>query len=499
MQRLSDATIDRIPGAIRRPRYDRAKINTGIVHLGIGAFFRAQQAPYFDDALESGDLAWGILGASLRSPNTRDALAPQDCLYTLMQRGRAGSDFRVIGALGGVLVAPEDPARLSRALADPAVRIVTLTITEKGYCHDPATGKLEEAHADIRHDLKSPQAPRSAIGFVVEALARRRAAGVAPFTLVACDNLPSNGRTLHGLLARFAELRDRELGRFVANEVACPSTMLDRIVPATTAENRAEVARALGLEDAWPVVAEPFSLSVIEDRFPAGRPPFASDEVKLVADVAPWERMKLRLLNGSHSTLAYLGYLAGYETIADTMADADFVALISDLMDEEVTPTLNIPPGADFAGFRRSVPERFANPALKHRCWQIAMDGSQKLPQRLLDTARDRLKAGAAVDRIALAVAAWMRYVTGRDENGAPIDVRDPLSARLRRIADAAGPFAERLAPALLAVEEIFGKDLAAHPRFAAPVTAALEQLFRDGARRTVSQFVARTANSLVH
>ncbi len=494
MRRLCDATLASVPAAVPRPRYDRARVKTGVVHLGIGAFFRAEPATYFDDALSNGDLAWGILGASLRSPDTRDALAPQDGLYTLLVRGPAGARCRVIGALRGVLVAPEGPDKLLRALADPGVRIVSLTVTEKGYCHDPATGKLDETHPDIRHDLKDPHAPRSAPGFIVEALARRRAAGVAPFTVVSCDNLPANGRTLHGLLARLAELRDRDLGRFVADKVACPATMLDRIVPATTPADRAEVARALGLEDAWPVVAEPYSLSVIEDRFPAGRPAFASDEVKLVPDVAPWERMKFRLLNGSHSTLAYLGYLAGYATIADTMTDPAFVALVRGLIDDEVTPTLAVPAGADLAGYKRSLLERFANPALKHRTWQIAMDGSQKLPQRLLDTARARLKAGAPIDRIALAVAAWMRYVTGRDEAGKDIDVRDPLADRLRRLADAAGQRAEQLAPTLLAVEEVFGKDLAADPRFARAVTAALDRLLREGARRSVGQLVAELA-----
>jgi len=488
MARLSAATLDRLPPAVARPRYDRVRARAGIVHLGIGAFFRAQQAVLIDDVLGVGDLAWGVVGASLRSPDTRDALAPQDWLYTLAIRDQSGSRHRVIGALREVLVAPENPEKLLHAMSDPDVRIVSLTVTEKGYCHDPATGRLDEAHPDIRHDITAPHEPRSAPGFLLEALARRRAVGTAPFTILTYDNLPSNGRIVHGILSRLAEIRDSDLGRFVANEVACPSTMLDRIVPATTAEDRAEVARALGLEDTWPVVAEPFSLSVIEDRFPAGRPNFASDDVKLVADVVPWERMKLRLLNGSHSTLAYLGYLAGYETIADTMVDANFVALIRGLMDEEVMPTLNVPPGADFAGFRRSVPKRFANPALKHRCWQIAMDGSQKLPQRLLGTARERLQAGGPIPRIALAVAAWMRYVTGRDENGQPIDVRDPLAVRLRQIADATGPVAGRLAPALLAVEEIFGRDLAADPRFAQPVTSALERLYAIGARRTVAE-----------
>jgi fructuronate reductase len=493
MARLSNATLDRVPASVARPRYDCARVATGIVHLGIGAFFRAQQAVHIDDALAAGDAGWGIVGASLRSPDTRDALAPQDGLYTLMVRGAEGTSLRVIGSVRDVLVAPENPERLLRTMSDPAVRSVSLTVTEKGYCHDPATGRLDESHPDIRRDLESPHEPRSAPGFLVEALARRRAAGVAPFTILCCDNLPANGQTTHRVLTRFAELRDPELGGFVAAEVASPCTMLDRIVPATTDRDRAEVAAALGLEDAWPVVTEPYSLWVVEDRFPAGRPAFAtSDQLKLVRDVAPWERMKLRLLNGSHSTLAYLGYLARYETIADTMSDPNFVALVRGLMDEEISPTIDVPPGADIAAYKQSLRARFANPALKHRTWQVAMDGSQKLPQRLLDTARERLEVGAPIPRIALAVAAWMRYVTGKDERGAPIDVRDPLAPRLLQIAEQAGPVATRLAPALLAVGEIFGRDLPANPSFVAPVTAALRELFDHGARRAVAALVAR-------
>jgi fructuronate reductase len=403
-----------------------------------------------------------------------------------MVRSGEGTRTRVVGALRGLLVAPEDPERLIAAMTDPGVRIVSLTVTEKGYCHDPATGRLREDHPDIRRDLESPLQPVSAPGFLVEALRRRRAAGVPPFTVLTCDNLPANGETVHRVISRFAHLRDPDLGAWVAGEVACPSTMVDRIVPATTDADRAAAREALGVEDAWPIATEPFTQWVIEDRFPGGRPRLEEAGAQLVADVAPYELMKLRLLNGAHSTLAYLGYLAAYETVADVMADPAFARLIAGLMDEEVTPTLTLPAGADLAGYKRSLLARFRNPALRHRTWQIAMDGSQKLPQRLLGTVRDRLAAGAPIDRLALGVAAWMRYVTGLDERGAPIDVRDPLRERLRAITDAAGPDAARLAPALLSVREIFGDDLPGDPRFSQPVTRALESLLRRGARATV-------------
>jgi len=304
---------------------------------------------------------------------------------------------------------------------------------------------------------------------------------------VCCDNLPANGRTVARVVSRFAALRDPDLGRFLESEVAFPSTMVDRIVPATTDADRASVAARLGVEDSWPVMTEPFTQWVIEDRFGQGRPRFEDSGAELVADVAPYELMKLRLLNGSHSTLSYLGYLAGYETVSDVMADPAFAELVRGLMDDEVTPTLAVPPGADLAGYKRSLIERFRNPALKHRTWQIAMDGSQKLPQRLLGTIRDRLRADAPIPRLALGVAAWMRYVTGTDEKGQTIDVRDPMSARLRSIADEAGPTAERLAPALLGVQEIFG-ELAMDPRFSTAVTEALGRLFAVGSRRTVEE-----------
>jgi fructuronate reductase len=486
LSRLSNTTMDHLRPSILSPRYERRTVTTGIVHLGVGAFHRAHQAVYTDDILAQ-DPSWGIVAASLRSPDTYDALAPQDSLYTVSVRSQAGEDLRVVGAIRRVIVAPRAQDDLLGVMTDPQTRIVSLTVTEKGYCHDPATGTLNEVHPDVVHDLAHPGAPRSAPGFIIEALRRRRAAGVPPFAVLSCDNLPSNGRTARQVLTRFAELADRDFGRFVADEVSCPSTMVDRIVPATSDEDRGRISQALGAIDAWPVVTEPFTQWVIEDRFPQGRPLWDEAGAEFVVDVEPYEHMKLRLLNGSHSTLAYLGYLAGYETVADTMADPAFVRLVEGLMEHEVTPTLHMPLGADLTSYKRALIERFKNPALKHRTWQIAMDGSQKLPQRLLGTARDRLRAGAPIVRLALGVAAWMRYVTGIDEKGAPIDVRDPMASRLRELAQRAGDSPERLAEELFAVREIFGDDLPQDVRFTGPVTNALRSLYERGAEQTVS------------
>ncbi len=483
MTRLSPATLASLPASVARPRYDRSAITSGIVHLGIGAFHRAHQAVYTESVLAAGDTRWGITAASLRSPDTRDALAPQAGLYALNIRGETDR-LAVIGSVLGVLVAPENPRALLDALCAASTAIVSLTVTEKAYCRDPSSGVLDEHHPDIVHDLAHPKAPRSAIGFLATAIARRRAEGIAPFTVLCCDNLPANGHAVHRVLSDFARMRSAELGAYVAGEISCPDTMVDRIVPATTDEDRARVAVALGVEDAWPVIAEPFTQWVIADRFSAGRPDWETAGATMVQDVAPFEAMKLRLLNASHSGLAYLGYLAGKETVADAMADPGLAAFAARVM-EEATPTLAVPPGTDVAGYKRSLQERFSNPALRHRTWQIAMDGTQKLPQRILATMADRLAAGLPIYTQALVVAGWMRFVTGVDEAGRPIDVRDPKAAELAAITGRAGPVAARLAPALLEMEEVFG-TLGRDTRVRAAVIAALTRLYAVGAARAV-------------
>ncbi|WP_152047547.1 mannitol dehydrogenase family protein [Aureimonas psammosilenae] len=485
MTRLSDATLSELSPEVERPGYRRAEARIGIVHLGLGAFHRAHQAVYTEDVLSKGDLSWGISGVSLRSPDTRDALEPQDGLYTLSIRDGSGDRFRAIGSILECLVAPQDPEAVLARMSAADTRIISLTVTEKGYCHHPATGELDEAHPDIRHDLGQPNRPKSAVGFLVEALARRREKGVPPFTVLSCDNLPANGRTVQRVVARFAALRDPALGRLIEEEVSFPSTMVDRIVPATTDADRALVAKALRMEDAWPVMAEPFTQWVIEDRFPGGRPDW---NATFVEDVEPFELMKLRLLNGSHSTLAYLGYLAGHETVADAMGAPGFEALLRGLMRDEASPTLAPLPGFDLSAYRDQLLARFRNPALRHRTWQIAMDGSQKLPQRLLGTIRDRLAANQPFDRLALGVAAWMVYVRGVDEKGNAIDVRDPLAKDLAEATNGCTTPTELL-DACLRFETVFGRDLPLSQPFRAAVERGLEQLLAQGAAQTVARF----------
>ncbi|UJW84936.1 mannitol dehydrogenase family protein [Devosia sp. SL43] len=489
MTRLSAKTLTQVPAGVAVPNYDRSQITPGIVHLGIGAFHRAHMAVYVDDLLADNP-DWAIVGASLRRPDTKEALEPQDGLYTVAVRDADGTHPRVIGSILDVLDANTQREELLALMANPAIRIVSLTVTEKGYCHDPATGELDQRHPDIINDLANPGEPKSAPGMLVEALARRRAAGIAPFAVMSCDNLPSNGATVKRIVTKFASLRDAALGEYVA-KVAFPGTMVDRIVPSTTDADRETVAGLIGADDAWPIMTEPFTQWVIEDHFPEGRPPFEKAGAQMVDDVEPFERMKLRMLNGSHSTMAYLGYLAGYEYISDVMGDADFVKLVHGLMTEEAMPTLDMP-GVDLGAYRDQLLDRFRNPALKHRTWQIAMDGSQKLPQRLLGTIRERIKAGQPFDRLGLGVAAWMRYVTGIDEKGENIDVRDPLAMRMMAIAADAGDDAEALYEGLVGLSGVFGTDLADNQAFGETVATALDELFEMGVKETVAGVVGR-------
>ncbi len=459
---------------------------TGIVHLGLGAFARAHLALYTEDA---GDPDWGILGVSLQRPDQHDLLVPQDCLYTAIERGPEAATTRIVTCLTGVLVAPEDPEAVLAAMSAESTRIVTLTITEKGYCHDPATGRLNFAHPAIAHDLAHPQAPRSAIGFLVEALRRRRAGGLRPFTVLCCDNLPSNGRLVARMVEAFAIQRDTALATWIAAEAQFPCSMVDRIVPATTPADVAEVEALTGFTDAAPVIHEPFRQWVIEDHFVDGaRPRWEAGGAQFVTEVEPFELMKLRLLNGAHSALAYLGYLGGYETIAETMADPAYEGFVERLWRDEIVPVVPPPPNTDLLAYVADLRARFSNPAIRHRTWQIAMDGSQKLPQRLLGTIRERLARNLPSPCLALVIAGWIRYTSGVDERGALIDVRDPLAERLRAVlAEWPEDPAARVS-AVLAIDQIFGSDLPADGRFVAAVTAAYRDLWAGGARAAVSK-----------
>ena len=375
-------------------------------------------------------------------------------------------------------------------MADPSTRIVSLTVTEKGYCHTPQTGELDEQHPDIVHDLAHPETPRSAPGFLVAALARRKAAGLAPFTVLSCDNLSANGHTVQRVADPVRRLTSPELGRWIEAEVACPSTMVDRIVPETTEADRAAISSALGMRDAWPVIAEPFIQWIIEDRF-SGRPA----RLRVRGRAVCLRRPAVRAHEAAAAQCQPFG--ARLSRLSRRLRDhrhhdgrLRFAAFARQLMDD-AAPTLTMPQGTDLATYCALLLQRFSNTALQHRTWQIAMDGSQKLPQRLLGTMHDRLRKGLPIDTHALAVAGWMRYVTATDEQGRSIDVRDPLARQLAGIAERTGPVAERLAPALLDVGAVFGA-LGHDPRVQSAVTEALTQLYALGARQAVQTFQPR-------
>lgn len=474
-----------------RPRLTRTtpRPKVGIVHFGPGAFFRAFNAVYTADAMETRGGDWGIAAVSLKSPETRDRLSPQGCAYASFSLAPGGSTRRVIESISNVLVAPEDPDAVLDIMRQPSTRIVSLTITEKGYCHAPAGGRLRPDHTDIAHDLANPGTPRSAPGFIVEALARRRAEGHRPFTVLSCDNLPGNGRLARGVALNLARLRDPGLADWIAREARFPCTMVDRITPATDDEEAAKLAEATGTFDAACVRHEPFRQWVIEENFvDDARPAWEAGGAQFVRDVSAHETMKLRCLNGTHSALAYLGYLAGFETIADAVAEPEFAGYCERLWRTEILPTVSRPDGESLDGYCESLMERYRNPAIRHRTWQIAMDGSQKLPQRLLATAADSLSAGRRTPGIALAVAGWMRYAGGVDEAGESIDVRDPLAERLEAASRLANG-AEGKVAALLDIDDVFDPALAADARFREAVVSSYVHLAERGARATVAQY----------
>ena len=474
MKRLSDATLAEARPHVRRPAYDRAAARVGVVHFGPGAFHRAHQAFYVDELLAS-DPRWAISEVALRTPGVRDALAPQDGLYTLAALD-AASEFRVIGAVRELLVAPENPEAAFARLASTDVGMVTMTVTEKGYCLT-AAGELDTAHADVAHDLAGDRAPLSLIGWLVEGLRRRRAAGLAPFAVVSCDNLADNGVRLKRGVVQFARERDAELARWIEDEARFPRTMVDSITPATDDALKARVAAELGLDDAWPVQREAFTQWVVEDILPAGAPDLGAVGVTLTGDVSAWERTKLRLLNGAHSTLAYAGLLAGHETVAEAMRDNELAAFVEAMMREDIAPTLDAP-GIDAGAYVTAVLGRFRNPEIRHLLAQIAWDGSQKLPFRILGTVRGALAAGRPIDRLAAPLAAWMRFIVRRAREGGTLT--DPLAVTLLDLGRAATD-APADADRFLALTAVFPPDLAADARFRGPVQRAYAELIARG------------------
>lgn len=450
--------------AVRRPTA------TGIVHFGPGAFHRAHQADYIDRLL-AGDPRWGIAAVSLRSPGTVLALAEQDGLYTLATLD-AEPSFRILGAHNRSY-RPGQDAHVRGLLADPAIAIVSSTVTEKGYCLG-GDGTLDFGHPDVVHDLGNPDRPRSLIGWLALGLRDRRDAGLKPFTALCCDNMVSNGRKLGEAVTVFASRVDPELGAWIAGEARFPNAMVDSITPATDAGVRAMVAQAIGLDDAIPVTREAYTAWVIEDVLPAGAPDLAAAGAVLTRDVAAYELAKLRILNGAHSTLAYMGLLLGLETVADAMADPQLAGFAEALIERDIIPTL--PTAFDLHAYGRDILARFRNPAIGHKLSQIAWDGSQKLPYRLLDTVRDALANGRPVARLVVPVAAWLGFVVRQARAGTAIV--DPLAEELARIARSAASAEE-----FLALRQVFPAELAGDRRFVDALERAVSVIREHGPR----------------
>ncbi len=481
---LNRASLTRLQPPVQVPGFDLSRVTPGIVHLGLGGFHRAHMARYMHNLMERRPdmLQWGIVGAGLMPSDRRmhESLAPQDNLYTLVERSFTDETATVIGSLAAVVFAGESSAALLDVIDRPEIRIVSLTVTENGYCLNRSTKRLDPAHTLILADLARPEQPSSAIGIIVEAYRRRRDGGARPFTALSCDNIQHNGTVLREAVLALAGLRDPALAEWIEQNGSFPSTMVDRITPVTADADVAGLAERYGVVDRWPVFSETFTQFVIEDRFLAGRPAWEEVGAQFVDDVAPYEFMKLRLLNASHLAVSGMGRLAGYVTIDEAMADPLVTRFMTVLMDRETGPTLPPVPGIDLARYKATLVERFANPAIKDTVERVNTDAPLNV---LVDPIRDRLRAAGSVELLALALAAWLRRVRGEDEQGQPIDIRHPLAGLLRERAIEGGADPRPL----LGITQLFG-DSGADPRLIAPVGRWLASLYAKGSRETLAE-----------
>lgn len=483
--------VDKLPASALIPHYDRTRLKTRMLHIGFGAFHRAHQAVCSDKLASDHGSDWGYCEVNLNSGELITALREQSLLYSVTELADESRHTRIIGVVTAALHGKGDGINaVIEAMCQPDIAIISMTVTEKGYCYQPATGELNLEHPDIQHDLQHPQQPLSLPGVILAAIIRRRQRGLPPFSVMSCDNMPENGHVTRNVITQLARQQDAQLANYITEAISFPCTMVDRIVPAMTDEALMSLSETLGSYDAVAVSCEPFFQWVIEDNFVSGRPAWEKAGAELVSDVLPFEQMKLRMLNGSHSFLAYLGYLAGYAYISDCMADKNFHTAARSLMLDEQAPTLRTE-GVDLVAYADSLIARYENLAIKHRTWQIATDGTQKLPQRWLDSIRWHIAHGSNYDLLALGVAAWIRYVGGVDEQGNAIDIRDPLKTALAQQV-ATSLEGEARVKALLSLQAVFGSDLLANAAFVTKISQCYQQLLENGARKTVAQAVAQ-------
>ncbi len=486
---LKEANLARLPVNVGRPAYELGKVGIGIAHISLGAFHRAHQAVYTDTVLAEESGNWGVLaiGAMAADEKLVQSMRAQDCLYSVTTRDGDKEEARIIGSIRDVTLMPGNQAALIARLADPSIKIMSLTITEKGYCLDSATGKLDPAHPLIRHDLEHPDVPQSVIALIVAALAARRQAGVAPFTVMSCDNLPGNGHKIHNVVAGFAAMRDDALAAWIEREVAFPNTMVDRITPVTVPADVEAIAARFGVADACPVVCEEFRQWVLEDKFSLGRPAWEKAGAQFVADVYPYELAKIRLLNVSHTIFAYPAFLAGYEFVSEGANDPGLARFVRAVMDKEITPTLLPVPGMDLEPYKDRLIRRFANPAIKDRWERICSDGSQKLANQLVPIIRERMQAGQSYTGLAVSVASWIRYLTGQGEQGQSYTLNDPMADRMQQAARQGN--GDPL-PALQ-VREVFG-DLAQNAAFVALVRQMTGDFYSMGAKAACAKWLQK-------
>lgn len=483
--KLDNAHLATLPAEVQRPTYDRTEVTPGIVHIGVGGFHRAHQAMYLDQLMNDGlALDWGIVGLGILPSDARmrDVLRESGGLYTLVAKAPDGTrDVRIIGSIVDYVFAPDDPAAAVERLADPQVRIVSLTITEGGYNFHPVTGEFDLHHTDVQADLTDPDRPGTVFGFVVAALRLRRDRGIVPFTVMSCDNVQGNGTMARRSFTSFARAVNPALADWIEEHVAFPNSMVDRITPATTDADQADVTTRYGIDDDWPVVCEDFTQWVLEDSFPAGRPPYEQVGVQIVDDVEPYELMKLRLLNASHQGLCYFGYLAGYRAVHDAVADPLISSFLLRYMNEEATPTLAPLPGVDLDAYKRRLIERFTNEHVADTVARLCADSSDRIPKWLMPVVRENLAADRPVELSASIVASWARYAEGVDEQSQPIAVVDRLKDRLTVTAN------EFLTDptAFIADRELFG-NIIDDPRFTEPYLRTLRSLHDNGSRGTL-------------
>ena len=489
MTALTQANLGSL--SIPVPSYDRSQVRVGIVHFGVGGFHRAHQAMYVDQLMEQGKaLDWGICGVGVMpfDLKMKEAMQSQDCLYTLVLKAPDGSwEPRIIGSIVQYLYAPDDPQAVIEKMADPATRIVSLTVTEGGYNFHPVTGKFDDTNPAVRADLAPGAVPATTFGLITEALVRRRSRAIEPFTVMSCDNIQGNGHMAQEVFTAFARLRDAELGEWVEGNVSFPNSMVDRITPVTTDEDRAQISERFGVEDAWPVVCEPFTQWALEDKFTAGRPPLEDVGVQVVPDVVPYELMKLRLLNASHQALCYFGYLAGYRLVHEVAQDPLFANFLLDYMNREATPTLAPVPGIDLDAYKLQLIERFSNAAVRDTVARLCALSSERIPTWLVPVIRENIAAGRDVTLSAAVVASWARYAEGVDEQGEPIEIVDQLADTVKRLA------AQQQNDPLAFVKnrELFG-DLANEPAFTEPYLNTLNSLHTKGSRATLEALATR-------